>query len=103
MNQFEKLDIWNESLEIITNIYQITKTYPTSERFGLSDQIKRAANSMALNIAEGRGRSNDKEFSRFLSISLGSSYEVIAGLKISTKLGFIKENQVPISIVTSIN
>lgn len=102
MNQFEKLDIWKEALDVIAKIYKITESFPTSEIYGLTDQLKRAANSIALNIAEGRGKGNDKEFGRFLGIALGSAYEVIAGLKISNKLGFTSENDL-VSVYRDLN
>lgn len=93
MYQFEKLDVWKESLVIIEEVYTLVSKFPNEERFALTDQIKRAVVSISLNIAEGRGSSNDKEFVRFLNISLASLFEVVAGLKIAIRLGYIIEEE----------
>lgn len=68
MYQFEKLEIWKKSLEIIKDTYEITNIFPREERYSLSSQIQRAIISVALNIAEGKGSQSDKEFSRFFFI-----------------------------------
>ena len=91
MYQFEKLDVWKESLVIIKEVYALVSKFPNEERFALTDQIKRAVVSVSLNIAEGRGSSNDKEFVRFLNIALASLFEVVAGLKIAISLGYLLE------------
>ena len=67
-------------------IYEITATFPKEEKYGLIDQIRRAAVSISLNIAEGSGAGSDAEFSRFLRMSQRSAYEVIAALEIAINL-----------------
>lgn len=76
MRNFRELKIWQNGMEIVRKIYLIAKDLPQFEKFGLSAQITRAAVSIPSNIAEASGRSSDKEFKRFLEISLGSLYEV---------------------------
>jgi len=82
MQKFEKLIIWNKSLILIQSIYDLCKKLPASEKGNIVDQIKRATVSISLNIAEGSGSENDKEFKRFLHIAKKSLFEVIATLKI---------------------
>lgn len=80
MFKFEELEIWKESIQFATRIYKITKSFPSEERFGLSAQLRNAAISISLNIAEGSGRYHNKDFLRFLQIAIGSLYEVVSGL-----------------------
>jgi four helix bundle protein len=89
MQKFRKLKVWIKAIEYVTFIYQLTITFPNEEKYGLVDQLRRAAVSICLNIAEGSGASTDIEFARFLRISLRSSYEIMAALEISYKLGYI--------------
>ena len=80
-------------MEFISAVYSVTAAYPKTELFGLTDQIRRAAVTIALNIAEGSGSGSDKEFSRFLRIALRSGYEVITGLEIAIRLKYGNEAQ----------
>ena len=89
MYQFEKLDIWEIALDLIEQVYELTKKFPDEERFGLTNQLRRSVVSIALNIAEGRGAGTDTEFKRFLRISLRSSFETIAGFKIAIRLRYL--------------
>jgi len=91
---FEKLEVWKLSLRIIKEVKKITKKLPLEEKYILTDQIRRAALSIALNIAEGWGRKTKKDFSRFISNAIGSTLEVIAGLKIACDLGYSKEAEI---------
>ncbi len=86
MYQFEKLKVWQESLLFLEHAYRIISKLPSSERSNLSDQLRRSATSILLNIAEGSGTESPKEFLRFLYIARKSYYEVIAILKIIEKL-----------------
>lgn len=82
MYKFEKLKVWQESLVLLQLIYKICEKLPTNEKGNLVDQIRRAATSISLNIAEGSGAENDKEFSRYLNMARKSLFETIATLKI---------------------
>ncbi len=76
MFKFEKLAVWQKAVEFADTIYTHTATFPNDERFGLTNQIRRAANSIASNIAEGSARS-DPDFARFVGYAAGSLYEVV--------------------------
>lgn len=82
MQKFEKLTVWQKSLELVKVIYRLCDKLPKNEERNLIDQIKRAIVSICLNIAEGSGSQNDKEFKRYLFIAKKSLYEVMAILKI---------------------
>lgn len=86
MYRFEKLRVYQNALLLVEEVYEVAKQLPTSERFALSDQLKRSSVSVVLNIAEGTSGSGDIQFKRFLRIALGSLYETVAGLKIVEKL-----------------
>lgn len=90
MNSHKDLKVWQKSLELVTDIYSATRTFPKEELFGLVSQLRRAAVSIPSNIAEGYGRSYDKETVKFLSNALGSAAEVETQLLISKNLGFIQ-------------
>jgi four helix bundle protein len=88
----KNLRLWNESLELVKDIYQATGKFPKTEQFGLTDQIRRAAVSVVSNISEGAGRMQNGEFQYFLRIASGSLSEVEVQLLISKELGFL-DNQ----------
>lgn len=85
------LDAWTCSLDIIDEVYDLTKSYPASEIYGLTSQMRRAAVSVATNIAEGFGRQTNKEKSHYLHISRGSLYELDTLLEISVRQQFLKD------------
>lgn len=89
MGDFRRLDAWQRMRNIIKRIYAVTADFPKSELFGLTGQLRRAAISVAANIAEGRGKNSDKEFQRYLGIALGSEAEVECLLIIASDLGFL--------------
>jgi len=91
---FEKLEVWKLSLQAIKEIKRITKKFPIEEKYVLTDQIRRAVLSIALNIAEGWGRKTKKDFGRFISNAIGSTLEVIACLKIAHDLDYLKEDEI---------
>ena len=76
MKDFRELKVWEKAHALTLTIYQASRKLPAEERYGLTSQIRRAATSIATNIAEGCGRSGDTEFRRFLGIAFGSASEV---------------------------
>lgn len=91
MHYFNKLEVWQRSRRLCKSIYEITKCFPNSERFGLTSQVQRAVVSISSNIAEGAGRNSNKEFVQFLSISNGSAYELETQIYIARDLAYITE------------
>ena len=86
---YQKLEIWQESIKLIKEVYSIVETLPKSEEYNLKSQIKRAVVSVALNIAEGKCRNSAKEFAHFLNISVASLNEVDACVLICQELDYI--------------
>ena len=91
MAPYERLHAWRESHELALAVYQVTKTFPTEEQYGLTSQIRRAAFSAAVNIVEGSSRRSRKEFRRFLDISLSSLTEVGYALRFSREAGLLPD------------
>jgi len=92
MHNLKEVKIWNKAIELSVEVYKATSNFPTNERFGLTSQSRRAAVSIPSNIAEGAGRNSKKEFSNFLGIANGSSYELEKQLIISNKLYLLKDD-----------
>jgi four helix bundle protein len=76
-------------MELVVDIYGITEKFPSQERYGLVSQMNQCAISISSNIAEGSWRNTKKDFDHFLSISLGSSFELNTQLIVSNRLGFV--------------
>ncbi len=93
MQSHKDLMVWQKSIEFVSEIYKITQKFPSSEIYGLTNQIRRSAVSIPSNIAEGAARSHSKELVQFLYISLGSASELDTQLLISKNLGFIKQEE----------
>lgn len=93
MHNFKELKVWQLSRQLVKNIYELTSDFPTSEKYGLVSQLRRCTISIPTNIAEGAGRSTDKDFSHFSNISLGSAYELETLLILSFDVGLIKSDQ----------
>jgi len=93
MHNFKKLSIWIKSVDFVTEIYKVTNTFPVNERFGLISQLQRAAVSVPTNISEGSAKSSNKDFARFLEISLGSTFELETELFVSLNLSYIDQEQ----------
>ena len=95
MNDFyyRKLNVYHKSMELVANIYRLSRTFPEEERFGLSNQIQRAVISIPSNIAEGMGRFSNKERIHFLEIANGSLNEVMCQLEAAQLLGYISQQQ----------
>ena len=92
MHNFKELKVWNKALELAINTYQLTKKFPSEEKFGLTSQINRCAVSVPSNIAEGAGRNTNGEFNQFLGIATGSLFELETLLIISEKIGILPED-----------
>ncbi len=88
---FEKLDVWNNSRELVKEIYHMTSNFPNEEKFGITNQIRRASSSISANIAEGFSRKTDKEKARFITIAYSTTIEVINFLILSNDLGFLDD------------
>ena len=86
---YRDLVAWQRSIELVTEIYLSTRSFPDNERFGLTAQIRRAAVSIPSNIAEGQGRCTTGEFRQFLGHARGSLWEVETQLVIARNLGFL--------------
>ncbi len=91
MNNYKDLSVWKKSMTLVEGIYKLTDSFPDNEKFGLVSQLRRAAVSIPSNIAEGAGRNSNKEFKHFLTISVGSLFEVETQIQIAFRLKFINE------------
>ena len=89
MFNFEKLDVWKKSIALAGTVYTLTKSFPSDERFGLTNQMRRAAVSISSNLAEGCSRSSKTDFRRFIEIATGSAFELISQAKIAQDQGFV--------------
>jgi len=92
MKTHHDLEVWNKSVELVTEIYKVTESFPKSELYGLTNQIRRSAVSIPSNIAEGAARASSKELLQFLSVALGSVAELETQLIVSGNLNFIDKN-----------
>lgn len=88
MKNFKELRIWQKGMDIAVNCFKLTQNFPKEEKFGLSIQITRAGVSVPSNIAEGSSRTSEKDYSRFIEMSLGSSYELETQLLIAQRVNY---------------
>jgi four helix bundle protein len=88
MRNFKQLKIWQKGIEIAKQSFKLTSGFPKQETFGISSQITKAAVSIPSNIAEGSSRSSEKDYNRFLEISLGSAFELETQLLISDAINY---------------
>lgn len=93
MYRFENFEIWKEARKFVKLIYILSKKFPNEEKYGLIDQIRRAAVSIILNIAEGSDRKSDIEFRRFLRMSITSLEEVVTVLYLSLDSEYINQKE----------
>ncbi|EDY20318.1 S23 ribosomal protein [Chthoniobacter flavus Ellin428] len=93
MFNFEKLDVWHRAIAFADSVYATTRHFPSEERFGLTNQMRRAAVSISSNIAEGTSRVSKNDFARFIEIATGSLFEVISQSFIAKNQGFLTEEQ----------
>lgn len=105
MQDFTQLKVWKKAHTFTINLYKITANFPPEERFGLTNQIRRASISIESNLAEGCGRNGDKEFARFVDISQGSAYEVKCQVLITRDLKYIdsKKSELLINKINEIS
>ncbi|QED37785.1 four helix bundle protein [Antarcticibacterium arcticum] len=96
------LDVWKKSMDLVEEIYRVTKEFPDHERYGLTNQIRRSAVSIPSNIAEGSGRKGDKELLQFLSFALGSLAEVETQLIIAVRLVYVNEIDSTLDLITEV-
>ena len=89
MQDFHTLQVWQKAHQLTLGVYQVTASFPDSERYGLSSQMRRCSASIAANIAEGCGRGGRKDFARFLRIATGSASELEYHLLLAKDLGMI--------------
>lgn len=90
MFKFEKLQVWQKSIDFADTVYVSSRSFPADERFGLTNQIRRAANSVGSNIAEGSARP-DPDFAKFIGYATGSLYEVVTQAVIAKRQRFLDE------------
>jgi four helix bundle protein len=91
MRDFKELKVWEKAHQWVLEVYRVTGSFPTEERFSLIAQLRRAAASVPANIAEGCGRDSQREFARFLSIAAGSACEAEYHLLLARDLGYLDE------------
>ncbi|HWC59707.1 MAG TPA: four helix bundle protein [Verrucomicrobiae bacterium] len=91
MFNFEKLEVWKKSIDFADCVYRLTKTFPDDERFGLTNQMRRAAVSISSNIAEGTSRHSKDDYARFLEIATGSIFEVVSQSFIAQRQNYLSE------------
>ena len=89
MHRFKDLDVWKISRQFCSDIYVVTSNFPDNEKFGLTNQLRRASVFVPSNIAEGCSRSSNKDLSRFLEIAIGSMYEIETQLLIASDLDYL--------------
>ncbi|MFH0829004.1 MAG: four helix bundle protein [Candidatus Kerfeldbacteria bacterium] len=90
---FYQLDIWKNGYTLVLNVYRITERFPTSERYGLIDQLRRSANAIIANIAESQGRHSFNDKIRVLYQSRGEVFETRSHLKVAEGLGYLPEEE----------
>jgi four helix bundle protein len=93
IQSYRDLIIWQKSVTLVTKIYEVTGSFPASEMYGLTNQLRRCAVSIPSNIAEGYGRKSTADYKRFLQIGVGSLYEMQTQVEISFNLAYISKKQ----------
>jgi four helix bundle protein len=91
MHNFKELKVWKAGIEVSKMIFQLTRSFPSEEKYGLISQMIRSAISIPSNIAEGCGRKSDKELYQFLNIALGSSFELETQLIIANEFNYVNQ------------
>lgn len=103
MKNYKKLKVWQTAIEIVKEVYILNGLLPENEKYGLRNQITRAAVSIPSNIAEGSSRQSDKDYKRFLEMALGSLFELETQLIILIEIGMINSSQLAnlLTLITS--
>jgi four helix bundle protein len=101
ISSYRDLKIWQRGMDLVETVYQLSSSFPDSERYGLTSQVRRAAVSIPSNVAEGWGRSSTKQFVHQLDIARASLYEVETQLLIGERLGFLNEEHVSAALSNS--
>jgi four helix bundle protein len=89
--RFEGLEIFHAAIDFLARVHEKVKKFPFEERFDLTSQARRAANSIVLNIAEGSGRGTKKDFCHFLDMALGSTFETVACFFVARKQSYVSQ------------
>jgi len=92
-HNFKNLKVWQKAVDLAVNVYEMSKSFPVEERFGITSQMRRSSVSIPSNIAEGTARNSSKAFSNCLDISLGESFELETQAIIANRVGILNENQ----------
>lgn len=93
MHNFKELKVWQRARVLVKNIYILTATFPSTEKYNLCSQMQSCSVSLMSTIAEGSGRGSDIDFTRFLDMSLGSAHELESQLIVSFDLEYLSENR----------
>ena len=102
ISNFRTLKIWKKGIELVIEVYNLSRKLPDEEKYGLKSQITRAAISIPSNIAEGSSRSSDKEYKHFLEVALGSAFELETHLIIIQELKMI-DNKIVATILNALH
>ncbi len=90
MSDYRNLDVWRKAHALTVTVYRLTATFPRSERYGIISQMRRASSSIPTNLAEGSGRSSDRDYARFVSNAIGSTSELEYQLLLAGDLGYLR-------------
>lgn len=101
VRNYQQLIVWQRAMDLVEDVYRVTKAFPREELYGLTSQIRRASVSVPSNVAEGQGRGVGKEFCHHLRISNGSRQELETQLLISGRLGYVDSPTIDDLLVSS--
>jgi len=94
VHDYEKLEVWKKSLDLVEDVYRLTSRFPKEEVYGLTNQIRRAAVSIPSNVAEGSRRGTNKDFAQFLRVAMGSASELETQLQIADRLQYASTEEI---------
>ena len=92
------LDVWQRSMDLVTEVYRLVEQLPARERFGLAEQVRRAVASIPANIAEGNARAHPREYVQFLAIARGSLAETATHIEVARRVGYWSEADLEIAV-----